>query len=199
VTDETLRPDIQAAADRMASKFGARREIRRLGEYLWEGETVQHLAGGAYGGGLGVLALTDRRLLFLRDGWVNKTTEDFPIEKISSVEWRSGFSQGTLTVYASGNKAEIKQIINPDGKSIADAIRARLTGSPPVGPAASAVRPSMEGIGDQLTTLWNLVQAGALTRGEFEAAKAQLLGPASTQATIPGRAPGEPQPRQWSQ
>ena len=190
MADDILRPDIQAAADRMASKFGARREIRKLVGYLWEGETVQYLAGGFYGGGLGLVALTDRRLLFLRDGWVNKATEDFPIEKISSVQWRSGFSQGTLTVYASGNKAEIKQIVNADGSRIADVIRNRQTGPQTAAPAPTPVQPPQDGIGDQLTKLWQLVQAGAMTRDEFEAAKAQLLGPAPTRATIPGHAPG---------
>ena len=192
MTDDTLRPDIEAAVARMTSKFGARREIRRLAGYLWEGETVQYLAGGFYGGGLGLVALTDRRLLFLRDGWTGKATEDFPIEKISSVQWRSGLTQGTLTVFASGNKAEIKQIINPDGSRISDAIRNRQTA-----PAPEAVQPALqdEGIGDQLTKLWRLVEAGALTRGEFEAAKARLLGPLPTQATIPGHVPGGPPPR----
>src|SRR5690606_18243915 len=126
--DDTLRRDIQAAADRMVSKFGAKREIRKLAGYLWEGETVQYLAGGFYGGGLGLVARAARRTLLLRDGRVTTATEDCPIEITSSVQWRSGFSQGTLTVHASGNRAEIKQIVNADGSRIADVIRNRQTG-----------------------------------------------------------------------
>lgn len=180
MADDILRPDIQAAADRMASKFGARREIRKLVGYLWEGETVQYLAGGFYGGGLGLVALTDRRLLFLRDGWVNKATEDFPIEKISSVQWRSGFSQGTLTVYASGNKAEIKQIVNGDGSRIAQVIRHRL--APGERPAdATHVEPTVEFAPtaddplEALRRLGELRDAGVVTEAEFEAKKAELL------------------------
>ena len=197
MADDALRPDIQAAADRMNSRFGAKREIRKLIGYLWEGEAVQHLAGGAYGGGLGLVALTDRRLLFLRDGWTSKATEDFPIEKISSVQWSSGFSQGTLTVYASGNKADIKQIFNPDGTRMADAIRSRQTSPAASGPAPEAGRQPLQeqGVGDQLTKLWNLVEAGGMTRSEYEAAKAQILGPSPLRTTIPGHAPGGPPPQ----
>jgi len=174
VADEPLRPDIQAAVDRMGNRFGAKREIRRLAGYLWEGETVYDLAGGTYGGGLGLVALTDRRLLFLHDGWVNKTTEDFPIDKMSSIQWRSGFSQGTLTVFASGNKAEIKQIFNPDGKRISDAIRHQLS---PGSPAAdlTPAEPSGEDPLEKLRQLGELRDAGVVTAAEFEAKKAELL------------------------
>lgn len=190
MTDDALRPDIQAAVDRMDSKFGARREIRRLAGHLHEGEAVQYLAGGSYGGGLGLVALTDRRLLFLREGWTGKATEDFPLDKLSSIQWNSGLAQGTLTVFASGNKVEIKQIYKTDGARISDAIRNRQTSPQAATPTPATVQPPQDGIGDQLTKLWALVQAGAMTRDEFEAAKARLLGPASMRTTIPGHAPG---------
>ena len=200
MADDALRPDIEAAAGRMASKFGARREIRRLAGHLQEGEAVQYLAGGFYGGGLGLAALTDRRLLFLRDGWTSRATEDFPLDKISSVQWRSGLTQGTLTVYASGNSAEIKQIINPDGSKICDAIRNRQTAPPaatPAQPPESQAQPE-SGLADQLGKLWRLVEVGAMTRDEFEAAKAQLLGSPHQWATSPGHAQGGPPPqRGW--
>ncbi|HEY9369739.1 PH domain-containing protein [Streptomyces sp.] len=191
MADEQLRPDVQAAADRMDSKFGARREIRRLAGHLWDDETVHHLAGGFYGGGLGLVALTSRRLLFIREGWTGRATEDFPLDKLSSVQWNSGLVQGTLAVFASGNKAEIKQIAKVDGARIADAIRNRQAM-----PATQATAPQspQQGLGlvDELTRLWGLVQQGALTHAEFEAAKARLLGPSNGWATSPGRAQDAP-------
>lgn len=197
MVDEQLRPDIQAAADRMDSKFGARREIRRLTGHLWEDETVLHLAGGFYGGGLGLVALTSRRLLFIREGWTGRATEDFPLDKLSSVQWNSGMVQGSLTVFASGNKAEIKQIVKADGARIADAIRNRQ--APPAPQAAVTPEPQQEpGLVDELTRLWDLVQQGALTRPEFEAAKARLLGPPYGWATSPGGAQdGPPLPPEY--
>ena len=49
-----------------AVKFGGGREIKRLTEYLWEGEQVERMTAGAYGKGTGLVILTDRRLLFLQ-------------------------------------------------------------------------------------------------------------------------------------
>lgn len=143
MADEPLRPDIQAAADRMTTKAGAKREIRKLMGYLWEGEAVTHMAAGAYGAGTGLVVLTDRRLLFVMDGWTQSKTEDFPLERISSVQWSTGTLLGTLTVFASGNKAEIKNMSKVDGKTIADTIRARLASQPAqAGPQYGAYPPA---------------------------------------------------------
>ena len=89
--DNDLRPDIAAAKERMRVKFGGGREIKRLTEHLWEGETVDQMTTGAYGKGTGLVVLTDRRLLFVQDGVMSKTSEDFPMDKVSSVQWSSGW------------------------------------------------------------------------------------------------------------
>ena len=127
MTDE-LRADIAAAAERMRWKMGSRREIKRLEQYLWEGEAVQRMTSGYYGKGNGLIVLTDQRLFFLQDGWLSQTTEDFPLSRISSVQWSSGIATGSIIVFASGNKADIKNVLKDDGREIVDLIRARLSG-----------------------------------------------------------------------
>jgi hypothetical protein len=77
----TLRPDIQAAKERMNIAWGGRRELRKLTEHLWPDEEVNEITTGTYGGGTGLIVLTDRRLLFLKEGWVGKKSTDFPLEK----------------------------------------------------------------------------------------------------------------------
>ena len=114
-SNSELRTDIEAAKQKMRTKVGSGREIKKLTSYLWDNETVNLMAGGTYGAGTGLVVLTDRRLLFLKEGVLSRTTEDFPMEKISSVQWSSGMLNGTLTVFASGNKAEIKAMNKNDG------------------------------------------------------------------------------------
>ena len=113
----------------MQSRLGSNREIRKLPEYLWEGELVTHLVSGVYGPGLGLVVLTNRRLLFVKNGWLSKLTESFPLDKISSVQWSEGVISGKLIVFSSGNKAEISQVPRPDGKKIADTLNNILNGS----------------------------------------------------------------------
>lgn len=172
-----LRQDIEQAKQRMRTKLGSGREIKKLVEYLWENEYVEAMTSGMYGKGTGLLVLTDRRLLFVMDGWTTKTSEDFPLDKISSVQWSSGIALGKLIVFASGNKAEIKNLNKDDGKEIADRIRHRLSDRPsapapvPAGAPTAAVPDPYE----QLRRLGELRDAGVLTPQEFESKKAELL------------------------
>lgn len=178
---DTLRPDIQAAKDRMQVRMGAGREMKRLTNYLWDGEVVHLMAAGRYGAGTGVIVLTDRRLLFLKDGMTRQTTEDFPIERISPVQWNAGMTWGSLTVFASGNKAEIDQINKKDGKQIADAVRNRLSArqqhqlSAPAIPLHPPPAPAGPDVYEQLRKLGELRDLGVVTPEEFEHKKRELL------------------------
>lgn len=176
---DDIRPDIVAAMAKMSYKLGSKREIKRLPEHLWENERVDLMTGGTYGSGTGVLVLTDRRLLFLRDGVMSKTSEDFPLEKISSIMWSTGMLLGRLTVYASGNKAEINNVQKQDGKAIADAVRSRIAS----GGSSSAEQPlesvtttaASPDVYEQLRKLAELHVAGVLTDEEFAGKKQRLL------------------------
>jgi Bacterial PH domain len=126
VAKDELRADIAAARARMRTKVGGGKEIKRLVGHLWEDEHVERMTTGSYGAGTGLLVLTDRRLLFVKEG-MTKKTEDFPLENISSVQWSSGLTTGTVTVFASGNKAEIKSVNKADGKEMTDHLRHRLS------------------------------------------------------------------------
>src|SRR5262245_21768123 len=125
-------------------------------------------------GGTGRVVLTDHRLLFVQDGWGSKTTEDLPVDKVSSVQWSSGLT-GKLIIFASGNKAEIKNINNSDGKEIADRIRHRLSSPSQVGHGPAPASPAQPDVYDQLRKLGELRDAGVLTPQEFESKKADLL------------------------
>ena len=175
-----VRPDIAAAMARMSYTMGSKREIRRLPEHLWHDERVDLMAGGTYGPGTGVLVLTNRRLLFLKDGFTAKVSEDFPLDKVSSVQWQTGLMFGTITIFASGNKAEIKDVQKPDGKALTDAVRARLAGvapaeTAPAPPRAAEPAPAVGDAHERLRRLADLHRDGILTDEEFNAKKQQLL------------------------
>jgi hypothetical protein len=191
---DSLRPDIQAAKDKMQYRLGAGREIKRLTNYLWDGEVVHLMAAGQYGPGQGVVVLTDRRLLFLKDGMTRQATEDFPIDKIASVQWNAGMVLGSLTIFASGNKAEIERMDKKDGRQIADAVRSRLstrTAQRPVMPQAMVqppmpppmmrsthpvpLPPAEPDVYEQLRKLGELRDLGIVTTEEFEQKKRELL------------------------
>lgn len=136
-----LRSDIQAAKDKMGARFGGGRELKALETHLWDGETVDTLCVGKYGPGMSLIVLTSHRLLILFRGFGRSMTEDFPLDKISSVQWSQAMMMGTLAIYASGNKAEATSVVNQDGKAMADRLRAVISGQAKPGyaiPAQSA-------------------------------------------------------------
>jgi hypothetical protein len=175
---DDLRPDIEKARSLMSAKLGSGREIRRLAEYLWDDEQVERMLSGTYGGGTGLLVLTNRRLLFVKDGMMKKTLEDFPLDKISSIQWSSGIALGKVIIFASGNKAEVGSVTKKDGKDLADLVRERIAG---ISRAAAPTPPAPPPVGtasvaDELRKLADLRDTGVLTDDEFAAQKARLLG-----------------------
>ncbi|GAA2714629.1 MULTISPECIES: PH domain-containing protein [Streptomyces] len=179
MTTFNVRPDIDAAASKLSSTVGAKREIQRLPEVLWEDETVEMLATGIYGKGNGLLAMTNQRLVFFFHGLLGQQVEDFPYSRISSVQWSGGMLMGTLTVFASGNKAEIKQVPKDQGKALSDHLRMRIANggalSTPA-PAVSAPMPALASdIASRLATLDQLRAAGAITDEEYRDRRTKIL------------------------
>lgn len=180
-----LREDIAAAASKLPSTIGGGRELKKLVDHLWEDERVEALVTGIYGGGMGLLTLTNRRLLFTKDGRLSSTNEDFPLERVSSVQWSSGMTSGKISIFTSGNKAEVTSVDKAGGKSLVDHVRDRIAaGGTPAPkrevPPVTQDSPSTSGSGSddtaaQLRRLAELHSDGILTDDEFAAKKAQIL------------------------
>ena len=141
MAEASLRSDIQAAKDRMANTGFSKREFKNLESHLWEGETVELTAAGTYGKGNGLLVLTNTRVLFFFHGMMSAVTEDFPFDKISSIQWSAGMLMGTITIFASGNKSEIKSVDKNDGKALVDRVRGITSRQTMTSPAASTSAP----------------------------------------------------------
>ncbi|MGW1534677.1 PH domain-containing protein [Streptomyces aureus] len=172
-----VRPDIDAAAEKLSSTLGSKREIQRLPEVLWEGETVEMLATGQYGGGAGLIAMTNLRLIFYKNGIMQQKVEDFPYGKISSVQWQGGMLLGTLTVYTSGNRADIKSMPKDQGKSLADELRRHIAqGTAPGATSAAAPAPAAApDVASRLATLDQLRGQGLLSDEEYAQRRTQIL------------------------
>lgn len=174
------REDIAAAVSRMGWKLGGGRELKKLAEHLHRDEQVRYIAQGTYQTNQGILVLTDQRLLFLFHGIARQSKEDFPLRSISSVQTRSGFVTGELTLYASGNNATISQVVKDDLESLAAAIRegaARLnTRAHPVEPVAARASQSASDPFEALKKLAAMHDAGLVTDEEFTAKRQEILG-----------------------
>jgi Bacterial PH domain/Short C-terminal domain len=171
------------------SKLFGRKEIKELPNILWEDEKLEKLVQGFYAKGNGILVATNKRLIFIDKGLMyGLRVEDFPYDKISSIQYSTGMLLGKITIFTSGNKALIEQIDKSQVKQFGEYVRARISGSlehasyqsndKQSPPQPTEVRSS--GVDDELIEalerLGKLKEQGILTEEEFTAKKKQLLG-----------------------
>jgi hypothetical protein len=153
-----------------------RKEIKELPAILWEDEHVDHMLSGIYNNGLGALFATNRRLLFVDKGLIfGLKVEDFPYDKITSIQYETGIIQGKLTIFASGNRAEITNCDKVLVRGFAEYARARIS-SLHAGKAVPA--PTPDGNDDTISKLERLAklkEQGILTDEEFMQQKAKIL------------------------
>lgn len=184
-TLEEVKAQLQATDG--YQRFWGKREIKELPNILWDNETVQRLISGTYGNKIGVLVATDRRLIFIDKGMMfGLTVEDFPYDKITSIQYETGLIMGKLTIFASGNKAEIKQVEKAPLRQFAEEVRARISGGSVSGATApvppSHVNGSANGdaatSGDVVARLAKakaMLEQGLISQDEFDAVKAKIL------------------------
>lgn len=154
-------------------QFLTRREIKELPSILWDGELPMHVVNGRYNNGNGILVATDRRLVFVDKGMFSLKVEDFPYDRISSIEAKTGMLMGQLAIFASGNKEEIQNVPKDRVHPLADWIRARVREdkTPPQQQA-----PATASVADELAKFAALRDQGVITEAEFDTQKARLLG-----------------------
>jgi hypothetical protein len=161
-------------------RFMVRREIKGLEDKLGEGEEVVTLAQGVYDKKKGLVAVTDRRVVFVEEGMIRKHLEDFPYDRISSVQTSTGMTNGKLTIFSAGNKAVIEKVFPKQRTTeIGDYVRARIADSSrqsasatpaPSAPSAPSASPA-----ERLRQLAELRDAGVITPEDFESQKARIL------------------------
>lgn len=151
-----------------------------LAGHLEDGETPQAWCVGAYETKVmgqesvrtGVLAATDRRLVFFAKKLTGFDFESFPFANVTSFEQSKGMMGGKIQFIASGNTVSMKWIKDPAALAkLVAAVRAAQHGNGPVGVGA----PAAPDAADQIRSLAALRDEGLLTSEEFETKKRGLL------------------------
>ena len=179
-TLESVKAELAALGT--ANSLVVRREVRDLPKILWEDERILGALQGMYAGGNGLLVATDRRLLFVDKKLIGNRVkvEDFPYEKVSSIQYQLKILFAEVTIFATGNRAEITQI-SPKGqaRTFCESVRARMTAGPSKEPAhatgESETESEFDRMASRLERLGALRDQGLLSELEFAEQKAHLL------------------------
>ena len=152
-----------------------RSEIKELPSILWEDEKVEKITSGMYNNGNGILVATNKRLIFVDKGMLyGLRVEDFPYEKITSIQYEIGLLMGKITIFASGNRADITHAGKASVRGFSEHVRARIT------PASNSVAPAkaedkQDDFIAKLERLADLKKQGILTEEEFLQQKSRIL------------------------
>lgn len=179
---DDMRPDIAAAWANVSNKIGKKRDVKKLPEYLNGGERVLRMAGGVVAGKNGLLVATDRRALFVAEGVVNHSFEDFPYDRITTVTSSRGMTFGKIVISTAGAARVVEQVVKGEAEALAALIRERVEGTTrtryetPAAPSATGAATTPISVASELRELAELRDQGILTSEEFAAQKAKLLG-----------------------
>ncbi len=156
-----------------ADQFGTKKEIKYLPQILKENEKIYALTSGKMDGKTWLITCTNTRVIFLDKGMIYGLKQvDTPLEKINSIEHKTGLFFGEISIWDGSSSTTIKSIskatVKPFVNKINDAIQAlkQVTAAP---------QKTEDDLIAQLEKLAALVDKGVLTQEEFQAKKKKML------------------------
>ncbi|HEX7064094.1 MAG TPA: PH domain-containing protein [Bacillales bacterium] len=97
--------------------MGEKRNFKELKKILNEGEQIERTIVAWYDHHQGVLAITDKRLLFVGKGLLSGlTVKDLPLGKIINVDYQIKSMESFFTIHGSGHKIEFDGVIGSKDK-----------------------------------------------------------------------------------
>lgn len=168
-----IKKQIQELKLSNISNYLGRKEINELPQILAESETIDNIAQGTYNNGQGILVSTNRRLVFVDKGLLyGLKVEDFPLDKITTIQYETGLLLGEIKIHTSGNIAKIDNVEKATARAFAEFVRNKL--SQPKETIAPIIN-NQPDVYDQLEKLAKLKEQGILTQEEFDVQKKKLL------------------------
>lgn len=168
-----IKKQIQELKLSNISNYLGRKEINELPQILAESETIDNIAQGTYNNGQGILVSTNRRLVFVDKGLLyGLKVEDFPLDKITTIQYETGLILGEIKIHTSGNIAKIDNVEKATARAFAEFVRNKL--SQPKETTAPIIN-NQPDVYDQLEKLAKLKEQGILTQEEFDTQKKKLL------------------------
>ena len=93
-------------------RFFTKKELYHLPKILMDEEQVLAFSSGLMDGNTWLIALTDKRVVFLDKGLLFGTRQtSVPIDKISAVSGKTGVLFGKITIHAGGGEMTITNVL----------------------------------------------------------------------------------------
>jgi hypothetical protein len=168
--------DIQAEIKTLPTvdTWGTKKEVRELPKILSDNEHIKAICSGLLNGNTWLIVCTNKRVIFLDKGMIYGLKQmETPIEKINSIGHNEGLLMGEISIWDGASKMEIKNIAKATVLPFAKAVNEEIAAyKESLKPQNISVQSSTA---DELIKLKGLLDAGILTKEEFNAEKSKIL------------------------
>lgn len=171
-----IQQQIKALGD--VDTFGTKKEIKYLPDILADDEAVLALTAGLMDGNTWLIVCTAKRVIFLDKGMIYGLKQrETPLEKINSIEQKTGMIFGSVGIWDGAALMEIKNVMKKTVRPFVEAVnRARDALKMAEGSAQHSAAPSSIDVASQLERLADLRDRGVLSDDEFQTQKDRILG-----------------------
>lgn len=174
---EDRKKEYNRIAEEMGDdQFFTKKELNYLPEALREGEQVLAFTSGLMDGNTWLIALTDRRIIFLDKGMIyglKQTAID--LDKVNSISGSTGLIFGKIAITDGAKERKIENVWKKTVKrftnKVQEAIEARKGAMQPV----QMAQPVEVDPYEKLEKLASLKDKGVITEEEFQAEKGKIL------------------------
>ena len=144
-----VRGDIAAAATRMQVVFGTRSAMKHLVHSLEAGEHVREMVACLFAGANGLLVLTDRRVLALRDDYSRYSMKSAALEDITLIDYGPTVHDG-FAAFTDAGRVAVRKMNRADSDRFVEVLTASLPAVPvvtshPSARAGTNARPAKTG------------------------------------------------------
>jgi hypothetical protein len=156
-------------------RFVNRRELAALADRLEDGETVLAAIEATHAGKRGVLAATERRVLFVRRTWLGARSVGWTHRQLGGMTRQAGVDDAVLRLRVPDGMAEFVAR-KAEAQAFEDALaaRPRLPGEPVEFIPESDRRVRLE-------RLDRMLERGSITRSEYERSKRAIASEATSE------------------
>lgn len=158
-------------------RFVNRRELDALAARLHEGETVRAAVEAMHAGRRGVLAATERRLLFVRRTWLGPRAVEWGYRQVGGLTRTARVDDAVLRVRVSPSGLAEFTVPKAEAEAFEDAFATR-----PRGPGELLdFTPSQAELDrrSRLERLDRMLERGSITRSEYERSKRAIAAEAT--------------------
>lgn len=178
-SNKKLMGEILREIDALPAKddWGTRKEIAELPNILRIDETIKAMTSGLTDGNTWLIVCTNNRVLMLDKGMIyGLKLIDIPLDRINSISHSKGLVLGKISITDGATTRTIENVSNTTVSFFTDTVNKEIENYKRGQKANITQIVNNSSAADELMKYKQLLDMGALTQGEFDLKKKELLG-----------------------